>query len=427
MKEPELAETLQDLVVLSEGVVMSDNYKGIRRRDVLSGLATGAFLLTAGDFAGACVTPTPTSEARTWIGTGRRATSLGNTIIRTVKVGWKFKAEESGYITGVRPYIRINRPKDTAYSGGTGGTCRLAIYSMVNGLPASRISPYVSYRPGTYENPGTQSGFPHAQTPFLSFDPPVSVTAGARYYVVIDNTDPNPSTNFFSTNCLHQSNVTSESMQRNPCIANLDEGEILFSSNTWSTSRPHKSPIMNVFYQSGLVQGNGFTEVILPGLAGSLDGKITSSQHIRQVFVSPVTQNATAVNVACRLVSGSGEIIAELKDGSGSLLASAKWAHTEVPTSFTGWLPQRNLSSGVSLVSGQTYRLSFRVFGSGVMLTHCLRNGAVADNDYGFDIKTTIRGRAEYSTDNGYTWRGYKVYGVDNSSRACCMYYLMVV
>jgi hypothetical protein len=400
--------------------------------------------------------PPASTTTLNYFGNPYRFTGMGNTQLNPESVGWRFTANKTGLVSSVRVYIRINRPNpptsDDDYSLGTGGTCRVSLWSA-NGsnLPGTRLSGYDSYNPGTYDNPGTDEGFSggnggYGQSFHAQFASPVQVSAGTRYYIVIENTHSSPGSNYFSTNALHQTNITSESQARTPGISNADQGEVLgpaasVGSNApgWSFSRYHKHPVYCVFYQDGWSQGVGYVDPTLESL-GCSPGLISATNQVRQVFVAPASKTATHVNIAIQRRSGSGTVVAELMNGAGTtVLATATWNSTQTAAFGTTYPPlwpssgEIALNTSVALTQGTTYILRFRGTSTIVCASLAGRDasytgsdGGSANNDWNYSTNTAVNGRAEISSNSGSTWTGWTIFNNTNDSRGDLCAYLRV-
>ena len=97
-------------------------------------------------------------------------------------------------VHGVRFYVVLNSDGRAGYSGGSGGTLRVALAPDSGGrrhVPARRSLASATLDPPTRD-----------AWPLVSFRKPARVVAGRYYYVVFTNLDPDPRRNYVSVNAL---------------------------------------------------------------------------------------------------------------------------------------------------------------------------------------------------------------------------------
>ena len=124
------------------------------------------------------------------------ADSLANTRIGgpygTV-LAFRFRAAWTGQVRGVRFYVVRNSDGRTGYSGGTGGTLRIALTRDADGFPDTRRGALAA---ATLEPPRRDAW------PLVRFGRPAHVTRDHLYHVVFTNLDARPLQNYVSVNAL---------------------------------------------------------------------------------------------------------------------------------------------------------------------------------------------------------------------------------
>jgi hypothetical protein len=125
------------------------------------------------------------------------ADSLANTRIGgpygTV-LAFRFRSGWTGEVRAVRVYVIRNNDGRTGYSGGTGGTLRIALAPDSGGrrhVPARRSLAAATLDPASGD-----------AWPLVRFRKPARVVAGRLYHVVFTNLDPAPRRNYVSINAL---------------------------------------------------------------------------------------------------------------------------------------------------------------------------------------------------------------------------------
>jgi len=124
------------------------------------------------------------------------ADSLANTRIGgpygTV-LAYRFRSRWTGVVRGVRFYVTVNSDGRSGYSGGSGGTLRIAL---------ARDGGRRRHVPGKSLAAVRMAAPSRDVWPLVRFRRPVRVTAGRFYHVVFSNLDRDPERNYVSINAL---------------------------------------------------------------------------------------------------------------------------------------------------------------------------------------------------------------------------------
>jgi hypothetical protein len=179
----------------------------LRRRRLPRAASLAAVVICASALGCACAArqpdPAPPSagagvapQAHGLRGSLVAADSLANTRIGgpygTV-LAYRFRSRWTGVVRGVRFYVILNTDGRSGYSGGTGGTLRIAL---------AEDRGRRRHRPGDSLAAVTMAAPARAGWPLVRFRKPVRVTAGRFYYVVFTNLDRDPERNYVSINAL---------------------------------------------------------------------------------------------------------------------------------------------------------------------------------------------------------------------------------
>jgi hypothetical protein len=347
-----------------------------------------ALEVRVGALEGAPPPPPPSAVYATAAAQSKGNIQIGGTDHQSVAC--LFVAARTGTIVAVRGALRGGTG---GYSNGSGGTVRRSIQpeggGAILGAPGS-------ITPG---NPGTWATYPEL---LLSAD----VVAGQRYYVVDDNTDADPATNFVSSNHLFQWQAPSP---HQPRYADTDYAIYVRSGGgAWVVDWTHSS-VMDIRYADGFHQGLGYVGMIggitgLPGAKVSY-APISGIQKARQTFSVAAPQPFSHVAVGgIRLDHGSDPLFLTLRAGA-SQLGEVQVAPIPVDT-------QSGLDKGGSVWVGGTLAVPAVLSGtcelrlssaaSSLWTVAPIRDGT----DVGFDPSICFPGgRFEVSSDNATTWK----------------------
>jgi hypothetical protein len=318
-------------------------------------------------------------------------TSLGNTtLIDGRTVTQSFRAIKTGSIRSVIWY-NIHSTSATGYSAGTGGNIRVRIEGSdasghANGVPLGGSD--------TLNNAASAPSFPKQV-----LSAPAPVEQGKIYHVTFYNTHSNAGSNYVSTDCINIKSTLNVS-PHNPQIPDIEDS-VYYKNSGGSWIKRSQTPILDLEYTDGTHQGTPYMESWLSGNPSHFNAQITPTQWSRQSFTAPYGMTVNKMAIAAKYVSGSGNLVMEIRDAGGSVLRQATWDNSEVLSTYQGWAPVKSISP-LSLSGGSSYSFVLKATG-GVFNSYPLANGSV---HYGFSPSIAVNGFCEYSTNSGGTWSG---------------------
>jgi hypothetical protein len=343
------------------------------------------------------------SAAGQRLGSFVQADDLGNTHIGgpgREALAFRFRATWTGSVAAVRFYIIRNVRGRTGYSGGTGGTLRVALHKDSGGRRhVPRGQPLA-----TAKLKATAHGF----WPLVRFSRPGRVAAGHLYHVVFTNVDRQPERNYVSINALYSAS------RSGPAPAVPNGLAVLGGSHRgrggpirWQPrgeGREYYVPIVDVVgSRRGQHVGVGYMEVwvgtakpvgrraMVRQLLRTPGGKTT---RIRGVWLRVRRSSGTSVPLALRVGRPGGEV-----------LASAAVAPGKVPTTRPGWVYAR-FSSPTSPAPGTELALTASAASASAYRVFPVRKGT----EFGFDRSTVFDGGYAQFTD-GSGWVGWDQWG----------------
>jgi len=356
-------------------------------------------------------------------GPGIQGDSLANTALNKggMQLSCRFRAERSGELAGVRPFLIWSFARE-GYHAGTGGTLRVELQED-DGTPLHAPSGRplaISVRPMTLSR--AAQGF----FPLLGFDRKVVVKAGSLYHLVYTNSDDQPGENFLSVNAIF---TKSGAGRVQPRFANDDWAMLwrVSPAKPWALRRTAGTqeaftPILEVDYQDGASQGLGYVEFWM-GAARP----ITGPKGVRETFtVTGPPRNVLAVSVRTRRLTGKDPITFRLEQTDGKLLAESSVPASQVPVSESCALggcvwTTATFPAPQSLLSGRSYHLVLSAPPGTTYEVFPMRKGT----DKGFSEATLFPdGHAEFNLGDG--WRGWEQWGVHNRADADLQFYFTI-
>jgi hypothetical protein len=284
----------------------------------------------------------------------------------------------------------------TGYSGGTGGTLRVALVRDADGRP-THGRPLAA---ATLEPP-RRDGWP-----LVRFREPARVTRGHRYHVVFTNLDPQPQRNYVSINAL-LSHAYRKPAPRLPHGLGVSLSGAVDGGRTpgrW-TSRVQQPgdryvPILEVAGgRDGQHLGIGYMEVWVNN-----PKPIGGASKVRQLIRA---RPGRAITGAWLRVRRRGDARAPLRlrieRAGGGVLASAGVAASAVRQDAPGWVhvrfPRRvPLEGQLALVTASSAPAAYEAF--------AIRKGT----EFGFDARTVFDGGYAQFT-HGREWIGWDQWG----------------
>ena len=329
-----------------------------------------------------------------------QADALGNTVIGgsdRSSLSFRFRATWTGTIAAIRCYVIKNVNGRSGYSGGDGGTMRVALESDAGGrrhVPSGKRIASTTFRPA-------ERGF----FPELRFDNPAHVVAGRLYHVVFTNIDSDPERNYVSINALYSDSRLGRGPRVPDDLAVLEGdrggGGAIYWAPRRSGPREYYLPILDVVGGKGQHLGIGYMEV--------WDAKpIGGDAKVRQLLRTH-SSKATRVDgvwLRVRREGGAGDgLTVSIDRASGGSIASATVEPGRVPTSAPGWVHVR-FSQPASLPPGADLALTLSAAGRSSYEAFPVRKGT----QYGFDRTTIFDGGYAQFNDGG-GWVGWDQWG----------------
>jgi hypothetical protein len=335
------------------------------------------------------------------------ADSLANTRIGgpygTV-LAFRFRSAWTGVVRGVRFYAVRNSDGRTGYSGGNGGTLRIAI------APDSRGRRHVPARGRTLAT-ATLDPPSRDAWPLVRFRKPARVVAGRFYHVVFTNLDPDPQRNYVSVNAL----VSYGRSARTPRVAGglavllSDSPDGGRTPGGWhpraQESGDRYEPILEVAGgRAGQHLGVGYMEVWVNN-----PKPIGGAQKVRQL-ISPAARTAiTGAWLRVRRRDDAGApLVLRIERAGGGVLASAEVPERAVPSADPGWVHVR-FARRVPLDGAEQLALTATSAAPSGYEAFAIRKGT----EFGFHPRTVFDGGYAQFTQGG-RWVGWDQWGGRN-------------
>jgi hypothetical protein len=315
------------------------------------------------------------------------------------RVAHRFQASTTSTVTSVR-FAQRGGP---GYSAGSGGTMRISVRADDgSGHPSGTMLTSVTYTPG---NPsGNWTRFDK-----VTFSSPATLTKGKVYYVVFENMNSAPRSNYISVNeTFVYGSVLSP---RQPRWSDSDYAVLTTGSGSWSIAGRYTGD-MDVAYANGVHDGDGYVAAQID-YYGVISG---SSDMVRERFtVSGSSRTISTVAVRMRRSNGSSPLVIRLETSSGSLIEAVSIPASSVASSSPGgdnggqvWVTAR-FSSSHTLATGSTYNLRLSTASDTTYTATPIRDG----RDVGFLSFAFNDGSAQRTT-NGSSWADlYQWAGLD--------------
>jgi hypothetical protein len=333
------------------------------------------------------------------------ADTLSNTTIggpHGTALAYRFRAQWTGSVRGVRFHIILNPSGRRGYSGGNGGLLRVSI-ARDSGGP--RHEPRKQSLASTVIRPSRGNLWP-----FVRFAQPPRVAAGRLYHVVFTNVARNPRRNYPSINAL-RARGHGEPSPRVPQGLAVLLGDTADGGATPTSWRPRAIvpgdryvPIMDVVGdQPGQHIGMGYMEAWV-----SAPRPIGSEARVRQLFRVPGDGTTEISGAWLRVVRTSQRAAAlrlSVEQPDGGRLASATVPARNVSSRYLQWVHVR-FPRPVMAAAGTPLALTASAQRSSSYRTFPLREGI----GFGFDARTVFSGGyAEFSDGDG--WTGWQQWG----------------
>ena len=304
-------------------------------------------------------------------------------------IAHRFQASTSSALLGVR----FSQRGGPVYSGGNGGTLRISVRADDgSGHPSSTLPASLTYAPG---NPG---GGWTTYKKVNTFSSPATLTKGKLYYIVFENIDQSPNSNYISVNELFVYGGT-----LTPRQPTFTDGAyaVLAGGSSWSVQSKY-SAVMDLTYANGAHDGMGYIAAMVEYYATASGPSRMFREHFT---VSGSSRTVTTASVRVRRTSGSSPLTIRLETGSGSLIETVNVPATSITASSPGgdnggsvWVVARFATAHV-LAKGSTYNLRVSTAAGTAYTTIPVLEGT----DEGFSSKVFSDGSGQQTT-NGSSW-----------------------
>jgi hypothetical protein len=242
--------------------------------------------------------------------------------------------------------------------------------------------------------------------PVETFPTPAHLTEGVLYHLHWHNTDPSPTENFTSVDALFVNHAT---VPRQPTIT--DDNLAIFRG---PMPRPQDTPILQLTYEDGTVQGQGYMEVWV-----GTPEPISGTSMVRESFtVSGGDRTVSSVSLRLNRAMGTSGLDVQLETGTGTLIEEGTIPSSAFPLDPIGpgtsptWATLSFASSHV-LDGGQSYAVVLSAPEDTLYQAYAIERGT----NYGFVPPTFFGdGYGEYTADGG-SWSGFNQPGGSSDSK----------
>jgi len=355
---------------------------------------------------------------------GIGADALDNQQVADVDVDFRFRAAASSAVESLiwydiyDPYCTPHAstdagtcPQDCGKSGavyacGTGGVMHICL--VTDDGSASHLATTTELGCVDDTTPSARPAL-HEET----FPSPPLLTAGQLYHLHWHNSDPSPLVNFTSVDALW---VRQATVPRQPTVPDVD-----LAVFRGTTLRPADTPIFQLGYADGTVQGQGYMEVWIGAPAA-----ISGAAQVREQFtVSGADRTVRTVAVRLNRASGSSALGVRLETGAGTAIEQGSILAGAIPLGDVAaqsptWATY-TFTTPRLLAGGQTYHLVLSAPADTVYQAYGVERG----NGYGFVPPTFFGdGDGQFDPDGG-VWLGFTQPGgrLDNANADVQFYF----
>lgn len=319
------------------------------------------------------------------------------------KVAHRFVATGSRIMSA-----RFQQRGGDVYSGGNGGRVKIGIQGDAGGHPdGTWVGATATYAPGNQGSTGW--------TKYDAVAIDATVAPGKTYYLVFENTDPSPQSNYFSINeiFMYKESPLYQG-QRQPKWPDADVAALDFNNGAWVTHR--ETPVHDLGYSDGSHQGQGYVGMIggIPGLPGSAVSyaTISGANRVRSTIKpkTPIVFSKGAVRV--RHISGTDPlVITAYDDNGGAISVSVPAAQIQITIDpKTGQVIPPGGDNGGAVWVPFDFGHSFQIVSGGLRVETATAlytaSPIRAGTDVGFDPSLSFPdGEFQISVDSGNTWK----------------------
>lgn len=266
--------------------------------------------------------------------------TLANTTLNTNIVDYRFRATHTGPAGVYHFYVIISH---AGYSGGTNGS--ILVQLQTDDGSVSHLPSGTSLGSFLITNANNTQNFP-----IVTLTPTPQLIQGTIYHLVFTNADAQPLVNYCSIDALINSVAGIAPAQLT--IPDSDSTELYLCSSCGWQMRTGYSPIFEVDYTDGFVQGQGYMESWIDTSSITVSG---STQVREQFTVGGGNQSVSGVYLRTA-PNGTGVMTATLQTAGGTILATGAMIAAPIESSI-GWL--YFLFPSQTLVTGQSYTVMF--------------------------------------------------------------------
>jgi len=348
------------------------------------------------------------------MGTGISADSLWNTRIggsNNMQSAYSFVAQSSGTLSSLRWFMIFSFTRPNSHEGD-GGVIRVSIRenAALGDVPAdTELASALITRP-LVNGESTHH-------PLVSFANPPNLIAGRKYHVVFENTASDAANNWVSINSLASNASSTSDLFR--VSGSADWSQLIKSDGRdWApreSRAPGKlfTPVMQLNYSNGQVQGHTYMEVGVTPVVGS-NGETfggpkfsDAAKPVGQTFTTP-TKSVTIQSISARIkretASGIGRLNYAVVDVNSGQRTRFYLSSSSAKESMD-WVTMK-AGNPITLKASTQYRLEIYGSHGAVFSTFPIRQGtSTNDPDNEFDVSLETKGRAEFS--DGNIWQGW--------------------
>jgi hypothetical protein len=331
-------------------------------------------------------------------GSGIAADALANTQIGgtscdcpNLRTSFRFEARRAATLSAIRIYLIT---ETDGYASGSGGTITVSLRPD-DGTP--------EHHPGDAVLASAEVA--HEAFPRVAFATPAALDEGGLYHLVFTNTDPAPTENFISINSLF---VDPPITPRQAQYSDVDWAQLIDYGDGWRV-RPEYTPILQLEWSDGLVDGVGYMETWI-GAAKVISGP---AQARESFTVGGGDLPVSRIVVRIARLSGDGALDVRLERDDGDLVGGGAIPASTMPLTDAGtdaqptWV-SLTLPAPVTLLDRARYHLVVATDRATRYQVHVIRKGVAV----GFRAPTFFPdGYAEFDPGTGWVafdpgWRG---------------------
>jgi len=296
-------------------------------------------------------------------------------------ISYRFRAEQDGDVTEAMVFLVFAGP---GYYAGTGGQVLLEL--QTDDGSADHLPSGTALTSSLVTDPTLQ------WNRLFVFGGAATLTGGELYHLVFTNPDPDPASNWVSTDCLY---LEANAPDMQPGISDVDLATLVrqTGASPWTVSYKN-TPIFSLHYTDGHKQGQAYVDVWY----GAAPGDVYGPNRIRQIFtVSGGDRQVQDVRLRIKRVGGSGDLTVSLEDSSEQVIEEGMVAEATFGSDYQ-WVTVP-LATQPTLADGQTYHLVLSAPSGAQYHTYPLQEGGF----YGFEASSTFAdGHYQYS--DGGDW-----------------------